>query len=422
MGNQQSQQPLPQRRVVRKPIQKQNPVQKQNQNMKKPENVRNNIQQTSQPQVFVRPPTKQVGDLMPRPQATKLENANIMNVNDRVEKFKTQMKEEESNFLGNLEKAKEQFYKKQKTKEQQFQDELGEFEKKYNPFRILHLDYNATEDDVKKAYKKFSLKYHPDRPNGNSKKFMMVSQAYVYLMQKIKEMQGNSSHKELRDNAKRYFEEMEQQRQEIHIEDRPKDVMEVGEKNFDADKFNKIFEKNRIPTQWDRGYGDGWEDEKEDNMVMNSKFTIDLFNQTFNDLKHKKLEKKGTQIMKVDAPAPQVLSNLGFEELGQGDIEDFTSGLTDNMNFTDYKAAYTKVNTIEYDERFNRGDYKNLDSLVRARDTQSFVVNEEDKAWMQRREMLEKQQEEDRINNMMAFDRMAEQYSSRANMHFIKNK
>ena len=378
--------------------------------------------QTSQPQVFVRPPTKQVTDIMPRPTATKLENANIMNVNDRVEKFKTQMKEEEANFLGNLEKAKEQFYRKQKTQEQQFQDELLEFEKRYNPFRILHLDYNATEDDVKKAYKKFSLKYHPDRPNGNSKKFMMVSQAYVYLMQKIKEMQGNSSHKELRDNAKRYFEEMEQQRQERRIEDRPEDVMEVGEKNFDADKFNKIFEKNRMPTQWDRGYGDGWEDEKEENVVMNSKFTIDLFNQTFNDVKQKKMEKKGTQVMKIDAPAPQVLSNLGFEELGQGDIEDFTSGLTDNMNFTDYKAAYTKVNTIEYDERFNRGDYKNLDSLVRARDTQNFTVNDEDKAWMQRREQLEKQQEEDRISNMIAFDRMAEQYSSRANMHFIKNK
>jgi len=417
MGNTQSQQPQP-RRIIKKPLQKplQRPLQKS------VPSVKMEVPQTSQPQVFVRPPTKQVGDLMPRPQATKLENANIMNVNDRVEQFKRNMKEEEANFLGNLEKAKEQFYKKQKTQEQQFQDELSEFEKRYNPFRILHLDYNATEDDVKKAYKKFSLKYHPDRPNGNGKKFMMVSQAYVYLMQKIKEMRGNSSHKELRDNAKRYFEEMEQKRQEMHIEDRPEDVMEIGEKNFDADKFNKIFEKNRMPTQWDRGYGDGWEDEKEDNIVMNSKFTIDLFNQTFNDVKQKKMEKKGTQVMKIDAPEPQLLSNLGFEELGRGDIEDFTSGLTDNMNFTDYKAAYTKVNTIEYDERFNRGDYKNLDSLVRARDTQSFVVNEEDRAWMDRRAMMEKQQEEDRIGNMMAFDRMAEQYSSRANMHFIKNK
>jgi len=86
-------------------------------------NVRRELPQTSQPQVFVRPPTKQVTDIMPRPTATKLENANIMNVNDRVEQFKRNMKEEEANFLGNLEKAKEQFYRKQKTQEPQFQDE-----------------------------------------------------------------------------------------------------------------------------------------------------------------------------------------------------------------------------------------------------------------------------------------------------------
>jgi curved DNA-binding protein CbpA len=359
---------------------------------------------------------------MPRPESVKLDNANIMNVNDRVEQFKRNLKEEESSFLGDLEKAKEKFYKKQKTKEQQFQDELGDFEKKYNPFRILHLDYNAKEEDVKKAYKKFSLKYHPDRPNGNAKKFMMVSQAYVYLMQKIKEMRGNSNHMEMRDNAKKYFEEMDERRGECRLEGGAEDVMEVGEKNFNPDKFNKIFEKNKMPTQWDKGYGDGWEDEPEDNVVMNSKFTIDLFNQTFNDIKTKKMEKKGQQVMKIDAPEAQLLSNLGFEELGQGDINDFTSGLTDGMSFTDYKAAYTNKNMLEYDERFNRGDYKNLDSLVRARDTQNFSVNEEDKAWLERREMYEKQQEDDRMKNMIAFDRMAEQYSSRANMHFIKNK
>ena len=85
-----------------------------------------------------------------------------------------------------LEKQKESFYQKQKSKQSQFDKELEEFEMKYNPFRILHLDYNATEDDVKKAYRRFSLKYHPDKPGGNAKKFMMITQAYVYLLQKIK--------------------------------------------------------------------------------------------------------------------------------------------------------------------------------------------------------------------------------------------
>ena len=430
MGNQPSQ--LPQRKmkrpVMKRPIQ-QFPVQplqvpvKQLQHPPPPEQI------FAYPQNLVQPPPRDLEALMVRPESTKIA-PNLMNVNDKIDKFKKEQKNEEDSFLQNLEKAKEQFYKKQKTKEEYFQDELKEFEKNYNPFRILHLEYNATEEDVKKAYRKFSLKYHPDRPDGNSKKFMMVSQAYIYLSQKLKEMKGNNGHNDLRNNAKKYFEEMEDKRKTqkdtVKIEDqnRMEDQMEIGEKNFDQDKFNKIFEKNRMPTQFDKGYGNGWEDETyEENVVMNNKFTIDLFNKTFNEVKTKKLEQiKGNQVMKIDAPEPQLLSNLGYEELGREDIEDFTSGIQDNMNFVDYKAAYTRANVLEYDEQYNRGDYKNLDSLVRARDTQSFTVNNEDKEWINRREQFDKQKEQKRIDNMMAFDRMAEVYSNRANQHFIKNK
>jgi curved DNA-binding protein CbpA len=430
MGNQPSQPPKRNMKKppMRRPIQ-QFPVQPQQIQIKPPLQPMPQTEQIfAYPQNLVPPPSRSFDTLMVRPESTKIA-PNLMNVNDKIEQFKREQKQEEANFLENLEKAKEQFYKKQKSKEEYFQDELKEFEKNYNPFRILHLDYNATEDDVKKAYRKFSLKYHPDRPEGNAKKFMMVSQAYIYLMQKIKEMQGNHGHNDLRNNAKKYFEEMEEKRKQhkeskAEIEDLIEDQMEISEKNFDQDKFNKIFEKNRMPTQYDKGYGNGWEDEThEENVVMNHKFTLDLFNQTFNEVKAKKLDKfKGNQVMKIDAPEPQLLSNLAYEELGQDSIEDFTSGVRENMNFVDYKAAYTKANVLEYDEKYNRGDYKNLDSLVRARDTQSFTVNNEDKEWMQRQEQYEKQREQKRIDNMMAFDRMAEVYSNRANQHFIKNK
>jgi curved DNA-binding protein CbpA len=428
MGNQPSQPPKRNMKnsVIRRPTQ-QFPAQQQFPKLP-PQPPPPPEQIFAYPQNLVTPPSRSFDTLMVRPESTKIA-PNLMNVNDKIEQFKREQKQEESSFLQNLEKAKEQFYKKQKTKEEYFQDELKEFEKNYNPFRILHLDYNATEDDVKKAYRKFSLKYHPDRPEGNAKKFMMVSQAYIYLTQKLKEMQGNHGHNDLRNNAKKYFEEMEEKRKvnkaaKTEIEDLIEDQMEISEKNFDQDKFNKIFEKNRMPTQYDKGYGNGWEEEThEENVVMNNKFTLDLFNQTFNEVKAKKLEKfKGNQVMKIDAPEPQLLSNLAYEELGQDSIEDFTSGVRENMNFVDYKAAYTKANVLEYDEKYNRGDYKNLDSLVRARDTQSFTVSSDDREWIQRQEQYEKQREQKRIDNMLAFDRMAEVYSNRANQHFIKNK
>ena len=436
MGNQPSQPPQRKmkRPIMKRPQMQQLPIQPIQFPMKAPQPSPPE-QIFAYPQNLVPPPSRDLEALMVRPESTKIV-PNLMNVNDKIEQFKREQKNEEASFLQNLEKAKEQFYKKQKTKEEYFQDELKEFEKNYNPFRILHLDYNATEDDVKKAYRKFSLKYHPDRPEGNAKKFMMVSQAYIYLTQKLKEMQGNHGHNDLRNNAKKYFEEMEEKRKNTkatteiedqlggRIGDQMEDKMEICEKNFDQDKFNKIFEKNRMPTQYDKGYGNGWEDEThEENMVMNNKFTLDLFNQTFNEVKAKKFDKfKGNQVMKIDAPEPQLLSNLSYEELGQDNIEDFTSGVQENMNYVDYKAAYTKANVLEYDEKYNRGDYKNLDSLVRARDTQSFTVSSDDREWIQRQDQYEKQREQKRIDNMMSFDRMAEVYSNRANQHFIKNK
>jgi len=443
MGNETSQprnnNNRPQVRPPRPPQQKQPqkpPVKPQQQYVEQRprEPTAQQLSQVALPMQFVAPPVKSVSMLMERPVSTKegLRDADIMNINQRVEEFKTSQKDEEQHFLQNLEKAKEQFYQKQKTKKSQFEDELKEFEMKYNPFRILHLDYNATEDDVKKAYRRFSLKYHPDKPGGNAKKFMMITQAYVYLLQKIKEMSGNKSHNEMRKEAQDYFEDMEKKRQEIKGSSAtlgydPDDQMEISsDKNFDNDKFNKIFEKNRMPTQYDRGYGGDWGDDSdhEDQVVFNKKFTIDLFNETFNQMQKKKREEKPQrQLIIVEEPQPQVLSNLGFEELGKGDIDDFTNDrVCDRMQFSDYKAAYTRNNVLEYDDKFNRGDFKNLDHLVSERGKANFDLTNEDKARLNKREMLMKQQEEQRIQNMMAFDRMAEQYSQRANMHFIKNK
>lgn len=46
-----------------------------------------------------------------------------------------------------------------------------------DPYRVLGIKPNATEDEVKKAYKKMSMKHHPDR-GGNHDDFVRVQQAY----------------------------------------------------------------------------------------------------------------------------------------------------------------------------------------------------------------------------------------------------
>jgi DnaJ-class molecular chaperone len=54
-----------------------------------------------------------------------------------------------------------------------------------NYYKILEVSPSANEQEIKKAYKRLSLKYHPDKNRGNEKqakeKFIEVSEAYSAL-------------------------------------------------------------------------------------------------------------------------------------------------------------------------------------------------------------------------------------------------
>ena len=51
-------------------------------------------------------------------------------------------------------------------------------------YEVLGIDKNASEDDIKKAYRKIAIKYHPDRNPGNKEaeeKFKEAAEAYDVL-------------------------------------------------------------------------------------------------------------------------------------------------------------------------------------------------------------------------------------------------
>ncbi len=48
-------------------------------------------------------------------------------------------------------------------------------------YKILGVEKNASPDDIKKAFKKLALQYHPDRPTGDEKKFKEINEAYQVL-------------------------------------------------------------------------------------------------------------------------------------------------------------------------------------------------------------------------------------------------
>ena len=61
-----------------------------------------------------------------------------------------------------------------------------------NYYDVLNISKNATKDEIKNAYKKLAMKYHPDKNIDNKEvaeeKFKKVSEAYEVLSDEKKKI------------------------------------------------------------------------------------------------------------------------------------------------------------------------------------------------------------------------------------------
>ena len=71
-------------------------------------------------------------------------------------------------------------YRRQQQRQQQQQKEPGE-----DYYKLLNVKRNASDQEIKKAFKKLAIKYHPDRnqdnPDAAKEKFQKIANAYETL-------------------------------------------------------------------------------------------------------------------------------------------------------------------------------------------------------------------------------------------------
>lgn len=96
-----------------------------------------------------------------------------------------------------------------------------------NYYTVLGVEKNSTADEIKKAYRKLSLRFHPDKPNGDETKFKEINEAFQVL--------GDTEKRQMYDN-----------------QGNPRNIHRQN--NFD-DVFKMFFDQNSFPPFFDQGNG-----------------------------------------------------------------------------------------------------------------------------------------------------------------------
>src|SRR6478609_8719120 len=57
----------------------------------------------------------------------------------------------------------------------------GKFMPKRDYYEVLGVSKNASDDEIKKSFRRLAIQYHPDKEGGNEEKFKEVNEAYEVL-------------------------------------------------------------------------------------------------------------------------------------------------------------------------------------------------------------------------------------------------
>ena len=368
-----------------------------------------NIKTESKVALFTPYPTSSNNEI-DRPKVSNNIEFTPYNFTEEVSKINNNLNDEEEK-----EKNRRIIFDKNHTEKKKYLDgQIKKFENTYNSWEILGLEQDDLNiNNIKKAYKKMALKYHPDRAgNKYQEKFQLITQSYIYLLGKAEEDIALETKLNTSVEDTEYDDNINEKVENIYI----------NKDKFDINHFNKIFDDYKIPSSFDRGYSNLINEDIKEEKVFGQKFNNDIFNAHFDTVK--KGKKKGSQIIEYQEPdaLDSSTNNMNQTFLGVDNIEDFGSVCNNNLSYTDYKRAHIDETLLIDINKVKYKTYNSIDQLESDRSNISYTASTEDR---KRQEYLDRKRLEDdnlRMTQQRNYDEMVKNQYNKINQRLIINK
>ena len=274
-----------------------------------------------------------------------------------------------------------------------------------DPYKILDLPKSFTLTQLKENYKRIALQVHPDK-GGSEQLFQLVTKSYKYLLDEYNKRNSEKEFYDLKNDFKKSL--------KVH-EGRSSGAVSDS-KGFDINKFNKIFNDNKLETVEDKGYQQWMQHSDVPQQKQLSSFNEKQFHREFE--KQKPVDKQNKYIVKYKEPEPLTAAKkISFTELGVDDVDDFSGENMSkkNLNYMDYKVAHTTTRIVDPSLVKNVKQYKNVDELEKERSRVRYQMNEEEMEEYILQKRLEKLREQKRVETLRKQESMQSDHYERVN-------
>lgn len=271
---------------------------------------------------------------------------------------------------------------------------------------MLGVPKNFTPDQLRAAYKKMALVMHPDKQGGNDYMFKLLTGCYKQLVKEY--------NKRITD---RQFHELKAESQRTTQNYAPP-VAPVDSKRFNIERFNQVFEQNRLSDKVaDSGYNDWLRtgDDGREAPKFNGKFTSKAFNEQFEKTNKGEPSK---HLIKYAEPEPMFAGKkIQYTELGVDNLDDYSGDNLSrkNLNYMDLKIAHTTSRIVDPSTVGNRKQYKSIGDVEADRANVAYTMSDAEMREYQARKKAEELREKQRVQNLNAYDRRTLEHYEQVN-------